>query len=262
MKSLRSFIVIAILATTFFPARLCGARNKEWEEHKTNHFIIYYKNAPMDFVLTVEDSAETYYITICKNLGFNRFQGWTFDHRAKIYIYDDAEDYQAHGRYKWSHGVALSRTKTIETYPAAHGFFDTVLPHEMGHIIFREFVGFRARVPRWFEEGVAMNQEKAKRWGADQDVLKAIEDGTFIPLEELHEVQLNHHSSKELIQLFYAESASIVNFLIAEQGQSKFVRFCRQLKDGDPFEWVFEKVYIRYRSLEKLNQAWIKHLKK
>ncbi|MCD4779342.1 MAG: hypothetical protein K8S27_02175 [Candidatus Omnitrophica bacterium] len=233
---------------------------KKWTEHKSEHFIIYYRTAPKDFVKTVEKSAEIYYKEITRNLGFNRFHSWTWDRRAKIYIYDDKEDYHQSGKFEWSHGVAFSRAKVIETYPSAHGFFDTILPHEIGHIIFREFVGFRARIPTWFEEGVAMNQEKAKRWGADKVVAKAIADETFIPLTDLSQVHLNRFTSKDTVKLFYAESASIVSFMINKGGKHKFVRFCRKLKDGDPFEWVFEKVYLQYRSIERLNKSWVKYL--
>jgi len=68
-------------------------------------------------------------------------------------IYDNADDYVQAGKMaSWSHGVASPKNKVIRTFPAAHGFFDSTLPHELGHIIFREFVGFKAQVPIWFEE--------------------------------------------------------------------------------------------------------------
>ena len=60
---------------------------KEWKEYKRQHFIVYYKNAPFDFVETVEDASGQYYLEITENMGFTRYKGWNWDERAKIYIY-------------------------------------------------------------------------------------------------------------------------------------------------------------------------------
>lgn len=236
----------------------------KWNEKKSTHFIIYYKKAPLDFVQSLEEMAEYYYEDITRNLGFTRYKGWSYDNRAKIYIYDDDKDYvESAKQARWSHGVADSKDKEIRTFPAAHGFFDSTLPHELGHIIFREFVGFKAEIPLWFEEGVAMYQEKAKRWGVHEIVLKAVEDGKFIPLKDLTHLQLYSNSDPELVSLFYAESASIVNYIINELGQFRFVNLCREFQKGTRrFEENFKKVYVQFKSLDDLNKAWVNYLKK
>jgi len=256
MRSKIILILLFALICTGMP--VCA---EEWNEYKRTHFIIYYKKAPLDFVKTVEETAEQYYREIAENLGFTRYKGWSWDDRAIIYIYDDAEDYVESGKQAgWSHGITSPRDKIIRTFPSAHGFFDSTLPHELGHIIFREFIGFRAQIPSWFEEGVAMYQEKAKRWGAHQEVRKFIKNGTFKPLSELSITRLRYKSSRELVNLFYTESASIVNFLISEYGQQRFVRLCRKLKGGGPFEWAVDEVYVRFKTIDDLNEAWVKYL--
>ena len=207
--------------------------------------------------------AEQYYNEITDNLGFTRYKGWSWDERGKIYIYDNTEDYVASGQQAgWSHGVASPRDKEIRTFPSAHGFFDSTLPHELGHIIFREFVGFKAQIPAWFEEGIAMYQEKAKRWGAHDEVRQALANGSFKTLNELSLMRLSSDTDVETINLFYAESASVINFLFREYGQQRFVRFCRKIKDGDPFEWTLNSVYVRFKSTEDLNDEWVKFLNK
>jgi len=234
---------------------------EKWKEYKRQRFIVYYKNAPFDFVESVEKASGQYYLEITDNMGFTRYKGWNWDERAKIYIYDNAKDYVTTGKQAgWSHGVASPRDKVIRTFPSAHGFFDSTLPHELGHIIFREFIGFKARIPAWFEEGVAMYQEKARRWGAHDTVRQAIENGTFKPLNELSITSLRYRPSKGLINLFYAESASVVNFLINEYGKQRFVRLCRKLKDGGPFSWALDSIYVRFKNVDDLNKAWVKYL--
>lgn len=251
-------IPIILFAFAIMGSSACAA---EWKELKRQHFIIYYKKAPYNFVNTVHQAAEEYYVEITRNLGFTRYKGWSWDERAKIYIYDNKEDYVESGKQaKWSHGSAYPKDKTIRTFPSAHGFFDSILPHELGHIIFREFVGFKARIPAWFEEGVAMYQEKAQRWGSHDMVRKAIEEGTFKSLKELSITRLKHRTSKDLVTLFYAEAASVVNFMINELGDRRFVRLCRKLKDGGPFSWAIDSVYSRLKNVDDLNDAWVKYL--
>ncbi len=236
---------------------------KEWKEHKARHFLIFYKDAPIDFVKTIEDSAEQYYDEITDNLGFTRHKSWSYDRRAKIYIYNNKQDYVNGARQMgWSHGVAYDKIKLIVTYPSAHGFFDSILPHELGHIIFREFIGPYARVPRWFNEGVAMYQEKAKRWGAHKTVKEAIDNKSFIPLSDLSKVHLGPMTSQDIVGLFYAESASVINYLINEQGKTRFTRFCRKLKSGKTFQQALSAVYVRFDHIDDLNRAWKNYLKK
>ncbi|MBU0469683.1 MAG: hypothetical protein KJ736_11580 [Candidatus Omnitrophica bacterium] len=266
MKKIK--LSLFLLLISFLYASLSFAYGKkkdavEWKEYKKQHFIIYYKNAPLDFVQTVEEAAEDCYKQIVKDLGFLGNKSWTWDDRAKIYIYDDQDDYVKNSnQMSWSAGSAHAKTRLIKTYPTASGFFDTLLPHELGHIIFAEFVGPRAQIPRWFDEGVAMYQEKAKRFGSEAIVKKAIEDGTFVSIKGLLIFPLNNKTSREKVELYYAEAASIVYFMIKEHGQSKFVRFCRKLKEGGTFELSLRSVYVRFRNYDDLNKAWVDYLKR
>ena len=236
---------------------------QDWREHKSRHFIIYYNRAPIDFIKTVEEHAERYYQEISRDLGFTRYRKWSADKRAQIYIYDTPEDFLASGRIAhWSAATAQTRTKVIRSYPTAHGFFDSTLPHELGHIIFREFIGHNTRVPLWFEEGVAMYQEKAKRWGVNEDVRFALQEGSFMSIKELSSFYPHRQRSRKKIDLFYAEAASIVYYLIQEHGMSRFVRLCRKLQDGIAFEAALKKVYVRFKNLDSLNKAWVSYIKR
>jgi len=255
---------IGIGAIVFLLCCFRWAAASEWKEHASRHFIIYYKDTPVDFARTVADSAEEYYKQITQDLGFARYAGWDFENRARIYIFNDQQDYIESARQSgWSAGAAYYHNRMIKTYPSASGFFDSLLPHELGHIIFYEFIDNQfANLPRWFDEGVAMYQEKARRWGSHQTVKKALQEGTFIPLEDLSKTRLNHQSPRDLVELFYAESASVVYFLITEHGNFRFLNFCRQLKNGSTFERAFELAYPHIRNIQKLNDLWVVYLKK
>jgi len=238
--------------------------NAVWNTEKCTHFIIYYKNASPDFIKELIEKSEEYYNKIADNLGFMRFNFWLWDNRAKIYIYDDAKDYQVSTGYpNWSAGCAIARLKTIKTFPYAHGFFETVLPHEMGHIIFREFVGFDNNdVPIWLEEGVACYQEDLKRATSDAIVKDAIKKGILMSLDKLtYFVFVNREEKGNIaVELFYSESVSIVDYLIKGFGKDKFVLFCQNLRDKKDLDRAVASAYP-FSNTEELGLAWQKYLK-
>ena len=239
---------------------LSFAKDK-WQQMKGQNFIINYRGGvPEYFVQTVMDSAEEEFKRVPGNLGISRYPNWMSDNKATIYIYSDETDYVSNGAPGWSHGAAMVGEKVIKTFPSAHGFFDSTLPHELGHIIFREYVGVSADVPLWFEEGMAMYQEKAKRLGVNKAVEEAIKNGQFIPLSKLTNVRLHSNSDENSVQLFYSESASVVYFLITELGEWNFHKLCRELKQNTPFAEALTKTYMRIRSFDDLNKMWMQHL--
>jgi hypothetical protein len=107
-----------------------------------------------------------------------------------------------------------------------------------------------------------MYQEKARRWGVDDIVRRAMADKTFIPVEPLSRVHLYKHTEQKFVELFYAESASIVNYLIVEEGEQKFFKFLRKMSQGAEFIVAFKSTYRRFDSLDDLNRAWMEFLKR
>lgn len=252
-----------MLGMVFMTASYCQAKEKPWQEIKGDNFIIRYRyDVPKDFAQTILDTAQQEFVRISANMGITRYQNWKFDNRAVVYVYNDEHDYvQNGGQYGWSHGAAFVQEKVIKTFPQAHGFFDSTLPHELAHIIFREFVGIHADVPLWFEEGIAMNQEKAKRFGANKQVRELIEKGQFIPLTELTNMRLYNNSDVDKVQIFYTEAASAFQYLLNEYGEQKLFRLLRDLKENMPFEVAMAKQYMRLKTIADLNKWWLNFLK-
>lgn len=235
---------------------------KGWNAQKSTHFIVYYKDASENFVKQVVDNAEDCYKSIAENLGFTRYNFWLWDNRAKIYIYNNAEDYQEKtGKPSWSGGVAYYHEKVIETYPWAGGFFQSLLPHELGHIIFREFVGGQNNAPAWLDEGVAMFQEKRKRNDLKGKLLQAIEEKKLIPLDKLSQLNIGFVNDKELVELYYLESLSVVSYLMDRFGKDNFVELCHALKERKGFDEAINDAYRVFKNLEELHKAWLRHIK-
>jgi len=256
---MKKLILIILFVFSCLPIDLSIA--DEWLEAKSSHFIVYYKDAKESFINRVIEKSEGYYDKIADDLGFRRYNFWLWDNRAKIYIYNDADDYQVStGQPAWSSGSAIPKDKIIRTFPGANDFFDRILPHEMGHIIFREFVGFdNNAVPVWLDEGVASLEEGSKYSSANMLVKQAIRNEDFIGLKELAGLNPHLMPDDKSVNLFYAESASIAGFLIKEFGKDSFVLFCQNLRDKKDLERSISYVYP-FRNIDELSRAWQEHL--
>lgn len=257
---MKNYILLLLVFIT--SAIRVGQAADKWNTSKSTHFIVYYKNAPEDFIQELVNRSEDYYNKIADRLGFRRFDFWLWDNRAKIYIYDDVKDYQvATGQPSWSAGSAIPKEKIIYAFPYAQGFFDTILPHEMGHIVFREFVGFdNYAIPIWLDEGVASYQQNSKYSTWKTRVQAAIAKGALIPLQGLSGINPQSINSPAA-QLFYAEAVSIVDYLIKEFGKDNFVVFCQNARDKRDLQKALSSVYP-FSNTAELDDAWQRYLKK
>jgi hypothetical protein len=251
-----------ILFGLLFFASVCRPGfSQDFTETKSDHFIVYSKDVPEEFVNTVIDFSEKYYNELTDKLGFTRYDYWTWDKRARIYVFPDQETYVRETRQPaWSSGVTSYETKTIWTYPRASGFFDSLLPHEIGHIVFREVIGSR-HVPLWLEEGVASYLEQAKRIGADKIVFEAMNQNVFIPLDQLSAIDGVELRQRQDVNLYYAESVSLISYLIEKFGASSFNQFCKKIKEGKTIDDALSYAYFDIRNAHRLGELWEEFLR-
>lgn len=214
----------------------------EWNNYKSTHFIIYYHpSIEKSYIKEFTKKCEHYYGVITERLGFNRFNFWLWDDRALVFIYKDKEQYvEQTGRAGWSGASVHIKKKHISTFYFAQDFFDVILPHEMGHIILREFIGLKAKAPLWFDEGVACANEEDCLLRYLVVAKGLMESGIGMKLSEMEMIKPG-----EIIfpSVFYSTSASIVIFLLEEFKGESFVAFCKELRDGTSFYEAMDKIY-------------------
>lgn len=262
IRILKRISLLFLVISVFLIKNSFSQESGEWKIKKSTHFIVYFRNSGEKFVDELIRESEDCYNRIADNLGFRRSDFWLWEDRAKIYVYDSAEEFQEETNMpSWSAGAAASARKTIHTYPYERGFLQTILPHELGHIIFREFVGVNNfAVPLWLEEGVASYQEKSRYDFADRYVLEAKENKTFLTIEELSAYNPNLYNDEDSARLFYSEAFSIVNFLIKKFGRDRFVFFCQNLRDKKNLDRAVSASYP-FNGISDLGRAWEKYLK-
>jgi len=226
--------------------------------------MVYYRNAPLEYVDQVISFSENYYNSVTAELGFTRFdQFWTWDKRARIYLYDDKEEYQKYAKQpEWSGAAANVYTREIKTYINMRHFFNSILPHELGHLIFREMVGFNKRLPIWLDEGVVSFLEKdykRERMNISKALVKV---GKYMTIDDLNNVRTLEGFL--IPDIFYAEASSIIEFLVQEYGKDKFVSFCsklRDLRDDQDWQTALKEAY-GFKDLADMNEKWVAFLQK
>ena len=251
------WVSLVLLSSLLFAPLEAGAANDVWNNiEKSNHFLIYYQDAPVDYINRLVTEAERCYKNITEYLGFARFDFWIWDNRCKIFLYADAQTYlSVTGVISWSRGHVQVAKKEISTYMWQEMLFDTVLPHEMGHIIFREFVGYNKKLPLWLDEGVACMQEyESKERLATAKCLVNLK--LYTHLDDLSKIS---DSSVIIPFIFYNEAASLVDFLLKRFGKSKFVDFCRSLRDEPDWTQSLKGVY-KIKNLNELEKLWVEDL--
>jgi len=267
---------------------LCAvpAQGQEWQEIGSDHFLVYY-TGDRDFAQEVSHKAEGYYVGIASDLGYPRYsEFWTWENRVKIYIYPDRESFlRASGQPSWSEGMADYTNKRIMSFTHSQGFVDSILPHEMAHLIFRDFVGFKGEVPVWLDEGVAQWAEPLKRRIIKAVSRNILDKGTFFSVEDMVKLDIRGVTNTSVVRIhsirgadgtrslmtlngdvvvkvYYIEAISLVGFLIDHYGASSFTEFCRQLRDGKSLADALKFAYpMRVTSVDELENAWLEYLR-
>ena len=259
---------------------------ESWVELKGSHFIVYYARGLKDFAVEVLRKAEKDYKTLADYLGYARYSRfWTWDNRVKIYIYPDRKTYlQLTGEPAWSAGVASYNRKEIVSFAWSDNFLEFLLPHEITHLMFRDFVGFKGEVPLWLDEGVAQWAEVARRNQIKGQMKDLSRQPVLLPLADMMRLDLDRVGASEMISvralgpddtgriayirgqdligLYYLQAASSVGFLIERYGADDFTVFCRELRDGKTLEGALRAAYPqRIKSLDDLEGVWLEYIK-
>ena len=227
------------------------------QENSSLHFIV--KAYGVDTVRGVSDRAEAGYNSIMTDTGL-----YSFKPRGlySITVYGSQDEYRKKtGQPEWSGGVAVGNA--IYTYLSPR--METVLAHEMTHLIWFEFMGRRLiDEQRWINEGLAVYEEnKAAGTAGRGDIFSAVRGSLRsqpLPMEQLLRFAPATERAYE-VSLWYAQSESMVRFMIERGGRIGFSQFLTSLRDGKTIDRSIEEGFPgHWRSLADLELAWKRSL--
>lgn len=284
---LKTKTVIFLLVLFLLSIDLLFAKTA-WEQRRSEHFIVYFPDSAREFGLNVSSKAEEYYRSIANDLGYIRYGNfWKWENRVKIYIYPDHESYiKTSGQPEWSHGMADYKTKQIISYVNNFEFLNSLLVHEIAHLIFRDFVGFKSDVPLWLDEGVAQWEEKDIRVLRKNLVVELAKQRLLLNIDDMIRIDIRQIKAKdrisitkayskdtkdvklelkgeELVKIYYLQAFSLVGFLMERFGADNFIVFSRQLRDGKNLGDALKFAYPAHlRSIEELEKGWKEYILK
>lgn len=284
-KKIQNRILFIFLFSMVFLFISSVVQAKDWQEISGDHFFVYYKKNK-SFAKDVLQMAEKYYVGIARDLGYQRYsQFWLWDKRVKIYIHLDKKSFlKATHQPDWSEGMADYRLKQIVSYSWSEGFIESLLPHEIAHLIFRDFVGFKGEVPLWLDEGVAQWAETEKRGEMKRLALDSYRDNKMLLVDDLMKLNIMHLKKinkvyirptltreggsgvlfltpDSLVNAYYLASVSLIGFLIETYGAKRFAEFCQRLRDGGSVVDALRFAYSsRIKNLKGLEVKWREYL--
>ncbi|MGD8318284.1 MAG: peptidase MA family metallohydrolase [Myxococcales bacterium] len=117
---------------------------------------------------------------------------------------------------------------------------EVVLVHELSHVAFHRAV-LGHQVPRWFGEGVAIQQSEVRLLPRMESLLRAAAQRSMLRLSELDQ----HFPTRPYeVNLAYAQSADVVGFLRrSDSDERRFQRMIHLLRNGETFDAALADAY-------------------
>ncbi len=119
-------------------------------------------------------------------------------------------------------GICFGKVITLISPDTLQANWQEIVWHEFAHIITLQMT--KNRMPRWLSEGISVYEEKEGRpeWGRrqDMDVVRALEDRRFFPIERIDDAFLRARSDEDL-NLAYLQSYLMVQHVVDDYGFNK-----------------------------------------
>jgi hypothetical protein len=178
------------------------------------------------------------------------------DHAIHIYIYASTQDLIGSMIYpqEWTGGVAFTRFGTIaigiSTSNLAWG--KRAIAHELAHLVVHQMtLNPYGDLPVWLDEGLAMYAEGLPGPEFTSRLHQAVLEDNLISVRS---IASPFSAYSDIAILSYAESYSLVEFLIYEYGQPKMLELLNTFHQGSGYDEALEKVYGF--NMDGLNTLW------
>jgi hypothetical protein len=173
-----------------------------------------------------------------------------------LYIYSNTQDLKDAMLYEpsWIGGRAYPdhNIVVIGISPDQIDWGKRTEAHELTHVLVGQLTfSCLGEMPTWLSEGLAMYGEGGPE--TDEQALfdKALKDNTLLPVRSLSG---GFSEEFDKASVSYAQSYSLVQFLIKQGGQDKMTALLRTLRDGSTVDAALQQVYGF--DIEGFEDAW------
>jgi LPXTG-motif cell wall-anchored protein len=143
----------------------------------------------------------------------------------------------------WISGFALGESSLVVLFPArSPGYPDQtledVLRHEVAHVLLWRAAAGRP-VPRWFDEGVAMEVERQRRWQDQTQLFYQLMTGGETDLQRLDRLFAAGQNDQTRA---YALAGAFVHYLLKQHGPETIKDVLMRVHAGMDFDSAFATV--------------------
>ena len=192
----------------------------EWKELSNDRVALYWYRGSDDFGQTLFDQAVESLDNIERDLGV------TVKHRIKLYVYGTYDDLHAaleEGAQEWTGGRSFSGAGypiiLIGIAPDNLEWGLEAIAHELTHaVIAQKMVPPFGGLPHWMDEGLAVYYQGGPTAYERTALERAIRNNTLLSIRSLNS---NFPTDRDMVNLAYAESWSVVNFMFEHYGEEK-----------------------------------------
>jgi len=225
-----------------------------WRSLTEGEVTIYWYKGDESFAREIMLSAQQALARLAEDTGAE------LEKLVKLYIYANAQDLQGAMIYpqEWTGGVAFTRYGIMAIGIAPDNLYwgKRAIAHELTHLVIHQMtLNPYGDLPTWLDEGLAMNTEGMLGPQFTTYLNKATVEKNLISVRTLASP---FSTDPEKAYLSYAQSYSLVDFLISNYGQTQMLELLLTFRQGSSYDEALEKVYGF--DMDGLNALWLDYV--
>ncbi|MEK7354451.1 MAG: peptidase MA family metallohydrolase [Chloroflexota bacterium] len=227
-----------------------------WQSLTENKVTIYWYSGEQSFAGELMSAAQQTLVRLAQTTGAY------LKTPVKIYVYANTQDLRGAMIFpqEWTGGTAFTEfgiiTIGIDTNNLNWG--KGALAHELTHLVVHQMThNPYIDLPTWLDEGLAMYNEGALGASFVSTLKMALADNSLISVRSLAS-PFSANTNQALLS--YAQSYSLLEFLVTTYGQSKMLELLTVFSQGSAYDSALEKVYGF--DMDGLNTLWREYVVK
>ena len=210
-----------------------------WHSLTEGNVTIYWYEGGESFAQELMVTAQQALVKLAEDTGAY------LDREAKLHIYANSQDLRGAMIYpqEWTGGAAFTRYGIIAIgiAPNTLDWGKRAITHELTHLVIHQMtLNPYNELPTWLDEGLAMYTEGLLEPVYAACLNRAIAKNSLISVRSLSS-PFSAYTAESLLS--YAQSYSLVEFLIDNYGQGRMLELLLTFKQGSGYDAALEKVY-------------------
>lgn len=210
----------------------------EWDALESDLLRLYWHDQPESFGQTHFQAAEDAAEELRDEFGVDPKDP------VSIVIYNSHDELMSvlvESSAEWTGAVNFSGQGVIAIGSGSSAWMDRVIPHELTHAMLDQVTKPPfGDIPRWMHEGLAMRSEGGMTAEEQALLSDAIENGELVSLRALNSTFAD---ARDQAVLSYAESYSLIEFIIDEYGTDQLGRLIEVFAEGAHYDDAMLEVF-------------------